>query len=116
VRQVGVDLDEPLVAPLEADPEAVPVRVAEAVLAGPHDHLDASELLADLAGERGGAVRAAVVDHEDVDLGSGRPDPVQDLADVGRLLVGGHHDEGPHGPGTYRSAPCTPRSHRVYSS
>ena len=67
VGQVGVHLDEPVVAAVEAHAEAVAVGVAEAVLLRAHEHVDLAELGAGGPGEVGGAVGAVVVDDEDVD-------------------------------------------------
>src|SRR5581483_8226115 len=86
-----------LVAALDAGRETGAVRAAEPGLLLAHHHVDVAELLAELLGKLGGAVRAVVVDDEDVGAGRRRADALEQLADVGGLLVGRHDDQDAHG-------------------
>jgi hypothetical protein len=114
VREVGVHLHEHLVAAVHADAEAVAVGVAEPVLLGANEHVDLTQLRGGGAGEVGGAIRAAVVHHEDVDVGDGGPHPAEHLGDVERLLVGGDDDQRAHGGTLPVVAPAA--QHRAYTS
>ena len=95
VGEVGVDLDERLVALVEPDREAVAVRGAEA---RPWCRRSTSMPPSSrplLLGDVGGAVRAVVVDDENVDVGA-RRSPPEELVDVLRLDVGRGDDERAH--------------------
>ena len=71
VRQIGVHLDEDVVAPVEPPGESGPVGGAQARGLGAAQHADAAELTCERFGEIGGAVGAGVVDDEDVGCRNG---------------------------------------------
>jgi hypothetical protein len=70
VGQVGVHLDEHVVAPLEPPSEARPVGRTKAGLGRSAQHLDRAEAGGGSLGEVGRAVGAAIVDHQDVASGT----------------------------------------------
>ena len=80
VLEVGVHLDEDVVALLEAPGEAGPVGRAEPGLLGAAQDVDRAVLGAPLLGQVGGAVGAAVVDDEDARRGGVLPDQVEDVS------------------------------------
>ena len=94
MRQVGVHLDQYLVAALESPAEAVAVRGAEAHRAEAPEHRDVGRMsLRRGLGEIGGAVGAAVVDDEQLRIGYRDPDVPQHRIDVVAFVVGGEDDE-----------------------
>ena len=86
-----------VVAALEAPGEPGPVGGAEALLRRPSQHRDPPSSRAGRLGQVGGAVRAAVVDHQHVGRRARRPGPAaEDVGDVLGLLVGRDHDQRAH--------------------
>ena len=87
VRQVGVHLHDDVVAALDADREAGAVRASPSpIFSVRTQHVDLPELVVPrLVGQLGGAVGAVVVDDEDVDVGRGGADALQELGDVAPL-------------------------------
>ena len=96
VREVGVDLDAGVVAALEAPGEAGPVRAAEPGLGGPLEQVHVGQLGRDLLHDLGGAVGAAVVDHQHTGAGQALVDPAQHPLDVLRLVVGRNDHQRSH--------------------
>ncbi len=66
----------------------MPIRGAEALLSGADQDLDAAQLSCHFLGERGGSVRAAVIDDQHVGIGHGGTQGAQERHDVLRLVVG----------------------------
>jgi hypothetical protein len=61
----------------------------------------------DLVGEPSGAVRGAVVDHEHIGVRYGGQEPVDEPAEVLRLVVGGdHHHHAVATRGAHRAPPA----------
>ena len=96
VRAVGVHLDDHVVAVLQRPAEAGDVGAAEARLLCPVHDLDVRVGLRELVGEVPGAVGAVIVDHQQVRVGDGFPDPAGDDLQVLPLVVRRHDDD--HAP------------------
>jgi len=87
VGAVGVHLDEGVVAAVQAPAEAGEVGHAEALLRGAVQHVDLGVGGGELVGDVTGAVRRAVVEHEDVRPGHGGTDAAHDQRQVVSLVV-----------------------------
>ena len=94
VAAVGVHLDQHRVLAAQPPREAGQVGGAEPVLAlAVHDVHAVGVGQRQFVGELTGAVRAAVVDDEDVDVGPGLVHPADDQRQVLPLVVGGDDDQ-----------------------
>ena len=94
VAAVGVHLDEYRVLAAQPPRETGQVGGAEPVLAlAVHDVHAVGVGQRQFVGELTGAVRAAVVDDEDVDVGQGLVHPADDQRQVLPLVVGGDDDQ-----------------------
>ena len=91
--QVGVHLDDHVVAALESDREACPVRGPEAALRRPTQDVDVAELASDRLGKVTRTVGAVVVDDEHMCAGDRVMDAPQDVVKVRGLLVGRDDDQ-----------------------
>ena len=87
VRAVGVHLDHGVVPVLGRPAEPGHVRRAEALLAGPVQHVHRRVVGGELVGAPAGAVRAVVVGDEDLDRRDGRADAPDDHVEVVDLVV-----------------------------
>ena len=81
-------------AALEAPGEPGAIRRAEARLGRPAQDIDVAEAVGNLLGQIGGAIGAAIVDHEHERIGNRLPDAGEDISDVLGFLVGRDDDEG----------------------
>ena len=102
MREVGVHLDQHVVAAGEAHDEAGAVRRAEPGLAAAAQDIDRAELDVELLGAIGGAVGTAVVDYEDVGVGQRLTRTPENVLDVLDLVVRGQHHEDAHLRRAYR--------------
>ena len=96
VRPVDVHRDDDVVALVEGDGEALPVRRAEPALAGADDELDLPEV-----GRRGldqlrSAIRAVVVDHQHVGSRNRVANGAEQAAHVVSLVVRRQDDHRAH--------------------
>ncbi len=97
VGEVGVDLDEGVVAALEAPGEARPVGAPQPGLGGAGEQVHVGQLGGDRLHEVGRAVGTPVVDHQHAGTGQALVDPVQHPLDVLRLVVGRDDHQRSHG-------------------
>jgi hypothetical protein len=98
VREVAVHRHDDLVPLVERHLKSVSIGSTESGLAGAVQHLHAAEFGGSGLGQRAGAIRAVVVDDEDVGIGRGTADSPKEVGDVVGFVVGGNHDQGAHGP------------------
>src|SRR5271167_1191792 len=96
MTEVTVDLDEVVVAVLQAPREAGAVGTAESALRGPAHDVDLTEVLTDLFGQVRGAVGTAVVDHQHVALRHDLSQRAQHRFHVHDLVVRGQNHERTH--------------------
>jgi hypothetical protein len=97
VRQVGVHLDQRVIAPLQPPGEPGPVGRPQPLLARPLQQLHPGLVLAAPLHQLGRPVGAAVVDHQHVHPRVGQQHPVQHLDHRVGLVVGRNHHQRPHG-------------------
>jgi hypothetical protein len=95
VRAVCVHLHNTLVAGSLCPLEAGEVCGAETPLARAMKHVHAGIRFGEPVRESPGAIRAGVVDHEQVDLVDGSEKVGGDPRQAGRFVVGRHDDEHP---------------------
>ncbi len=92
MREVGVHLDHSLGARIQRVGETREIRRAEAGLPRSVQHLDPFALGRQAVGDRAGAVRRGVVDHQHVGARQGGEHAAHDGLESGRLVVGGKDD------------------------
>ena len=93
VGEVDVHRHDDVVALVEGDGEALAVGAAETLLARPAQQLDLTVVGRHLLDQGGGAVRAVVVDDEDVGVGDGRAHGPQERGHVLPLVVRRQDDD-----------------------
>ncbi len=101
VGEVGVHLDEHVVAVLHAPDEPGPVGAAQTGLAGAGDEMDVGQFGRHALDDVAGPVGAPVVDDQHPGFGQRFGDAVQDPLDVLGLVICRNDDQGPH-PGHSR--------------
>ena len=94
MREVGVHLEEAVVALLQALLECLHVGRAQAELARPVHHLDVIVLARDRVGDRAGPVGRVVIDDHQVRFGERGTHRVDEARQVVLLVVSGGDDEG----------------------
>ena len=116
MREVGVDLHEHVVAPVDADREAGAVRVAEPDLLGPAQHLDAARARAPTSSARSAVPSGLLSSTTRMSAsGTAAADALQELDDVLGFLVGRSDDQRPHEAANLSVARRTFSRHLRYS-
>ena len=93
MREVGVHLEDEVVAVLERPLEPGDVRPSQAILRHPVQHVHPRLVRRELVGQLPGAVGRVVVHHQDLEARVLQQDRGDDLREVLALVVGGDDDE-----------------------
>src|SRR6478752_2037978 len=96
MREVGVHLEDEIVAPLDGIVETSDIRSPKAQLAGPVHHMNCVVARRHLVGDLASAIGRVVVDDEDIGRGRGALDSLHQIDDIIPLVIGGNRDNCSH--------------------